>query len=275
MTDLTRTKTVIERGIAEGLHSGAQLFASIAGQPVAELALGQRRPGLPMQTDTLVLWLSSTKPIVAAAVMQQVERGRLALDEPVATYLPAFAEGGKQAVTVRHLLTHTAGFRFVELAWPESDWDEIIRRLCRSRLERGWVPGEKAGYHPFTSWYILGELVRLADGRPPGQYVRSEIFGPLAMSDCWIGMPAERYVAYGDRIALLPDTDKPDRPPHRYSSRSGATDCIPGAGGHGPMRELTRFYEMLLGGGQLSGVRSAPGGHGGPDDPPPAPGHVR
>ncbi len=166
LRELSRTRVVIEQGIAAGLHTGVQVFASIGGEAVAELAIGERRPGLPMQADSLVLWLSSTKPIVAAAVMQQVERGQLALDEPVARYLPAFAAEGKQLVTLRQLLTHTAGFRFVELNWPESDWDEIIARLCRARLERGWVPGEKAGYHPFTSWYILGELVQRAAGRP-------------------------------------------------------------------------------------------------------------
>ncbi len=75
------------------------------------------------------------------------------------------------------------------------------------------------------------------------------------MRNCWLGMPHERYREYGDRIAILPDTEKPNRAAHRYSSERGATDCIPGAGGLGPMRELAMFYEMLLGGGQRSGVR--------------------
>jgi CubicO group peptidase (beta-lactamase class C family) len=253
--DLPRTRAAIERGIDEGLNTGAQLFASIGGEPAADLAIGQSRPGVPMTARTLVLWLSSTKPVVAAAVLQLVERGGLELDRPVADYLPAFAAGGKEGVTTRHLLTHTAGFRFVEVGWPNSDWEEIISRLCRSRLERGWVPGEKAGYHPFTSWYILGELVRIADGRSLPDYVRAEIFVPLGMHDCWIGMPADRYREYGDRIAILPDMEKNERPPHRYSSERGATDGIPGAGGYGPMRELAMFYEMLLGGGQRHGVR--------------------
>ena len=254
MSDLPQTTAVIERGIDDGLHTGAQVFVSIGGEPVGELAIGESRAGQPMTADTLVLWLSSTKPVVAAAVLQLVERGRLELDRPVADYLPAFAAGGKESVTIRHLLTHTAGFRFVELGWPESDWDEIMARLCGSRLERGWVPGEKAGYHPLTSWYILGELVRLADGRPLPEYMRAEIFLPLGMDDCWVGMPPARYREYGERLALLPNMEKPERPPHHYSSERGATDCIPGAGGYGPMRELAMFYEMLLGGGQRHGM---------------------
>ncbi len=83
----------------------------------------------------------------------------------------------------------------------------------------------------------------------------AEIFEPLGMFDCWIGMPPDRYHAYGDRMAILPDTDKPGSAPHRYSSQRGATDCIPGASGHGPMRGLAKFYEALLGGGQLHGAR--------------------
>ncbi len=255
MAELPRTRAAIERGIDECLHIGGQLYASIAGEPVGELVIGASRPGVPMSADTLVLWLSSTKPVVAATVLQLVERGRVELDRPVASYLPAFAAGGKQAITVRHLLIHTAGFRFVEPGWPESSWDEIIARLCGSRLERGWVPGQRAGYHPLTSWYILGELVRVADGRPLSEYVRAEIFEPLGMLDCWIGMPLARFEQYGDRIAMLPDMEKPDRPAHRLSSQQGATDCIPGAGGYGPMRQLVMFYEMLLGGGQRHGVR--------------------
>ena len=100
-------------------------------------------------------------------------------------------------------------------------WDEVIDRICQARLEPDWVVGEKAGYHPFTSWFILGELVRIVSGTPLPQYVRQHVFEPLGMVDSWIGMPAARYYEYGTRIATLIDTERPQRAPYRYCQRAG------------------------------------------------------
>jgi CubicO group peptidase (beta-lactamase class C family) len=257
---LPRVYAEIMRGMEAGWHRGAQVYVSRGGQvaaefTVVELDVGESRPGVPITRDTLVLWLSSGKPVGSVAILQLRERGKLELDDPVCNHLPEFAGGGKQAVTIRHLLTHTGGFRWVDLDWAHMSWDQIIAKICAARLERGWVPGERAGYHPTTSWYILGELVRRIDGRPYSQYVREEIFEPLGLHDCWIGMPLAQYQAYGDRLAIVPDTSKPDAPPQRYSSERGATQCVPGGNGVGPMRQLARFYEMLLAGGTLAGVR--------------------
>src|SRR5689334_4810650 len=132
---LTRTREILDQGIEQGLHVGAQVYASIDGQPAGELAIGESRPGVAMRSDTLVLWLSSTKPIAAVAIMQLVERGKLSLEDRVAQHLPEFAAGGKDEVTVWHLLTHTAGFRWVDIGGPETPWDEIIARICSAKLE--------------------------------------------------------------------------------------------------------------------------------------------
>ena len=259
MNELSETRRVIDQGISDELHVGAQLYVSIGGQVVADLAIGSAREAVAMTPDTLMLWLSSTKPIGAVAILQLVERGKLAFDDRVCDTLREFGNRGKEPITVRHLLTHTGGFRWIDTGWPEASWDEIVARICEAKIERGWTPGEKAGYHMFTSWYILGELVRRIDGRPFSQYAREEIFEPLGMLDSWVGMSAESYEAYGQRIGQLADTEKPrvrdSWPVHRYSSREGAVDCIPGAGGIGPMREIGWFYEMLLDGGERRGVR--------------------
>src|SRR5436189_2391549 len=110
--NLTRTFEAVERGRAAGWHVGAQLYASVSGEVIADAAFGLARsaPDVPMRTDTLMLWMSATKPVAAVAVAQLWERGLLDLDDPVAKHLPAFAARGKQAVTIRHLLTHTGGF---------------------------------------------------------------------------------------------------------------------------------------------------------------------
>src|SRR2546430_1200029 len=110
---LTRTVAVIEQGIAQGLHIGAQIFVSLDGQTIGDVALGEARRGVPMRADTLMLWLSSAKPITAVAIAQLWERGKLELDDRVAKRIPEFAAHGKDRITIRHILTHTAGFRAI------------------------------------------------------------------------------------------------------------------------------------------------------------------
>ncbi len=245
----------IDEGIEVGLHVEAQLYVAVGRQTVADFGRGLAQSDVPMAADTVMLWLSSGKPVAATAIMQLGERGLVELEALVSDYIPEFAQHGKEPITLRHLLTHTGGFRFVDIGWPDSSWDEIIDRICRARLERDWVPGHKAGYHPYTSWYILGEIVRRMDGRPFSQYVRDEIFLPLGMNDSWIGMPLEQYRAYGDRMGILLETSRREPAPHRYATAAAAAQCIPGGNAYGPMRELGRFYHMLAAAGTLGDTR--------------------
>src|SRR5215470_200044 len=76
------------------------------------------------------------------------------------------------------------------------------------------------------------------------------------MVDTWVGMPPERYRAYGDRLGIMHNTETDiARPLRRLASEEVAARCVPGANGRGPIRELGRFYEMLLGRGARAGVR--------------------
>ncbi len=247
-------------GCAEGLHLGAQLAVSHRGQVLADLAVGRIAPeGTALEPDHLMLWLSSSKPVAAVAIAQLWERDLLALDDPVAAHLPEFAAGGKQGVTVRHLLTHTGGLRLPRTGWPEASWEEIVAAVCARKLEPGWVPGEKAGYHPAGSWFVLGELVRRLDGRSFERYVREEIFLPLGMDDCWIGMPAQRWRDLRDagRLAPMFDTAAEGGPrSHGWEAEERVVHPSPGGNGWGPMRQLARFYEALAAGGRPPG--SAP-----------------
>lgn len=252
---LSRTIAAIEAGIASGLHIGAQASISIAGRSIADLAVGESRPGVPMAVDTLMIWLSATKPIVAVCVAKLWERGRLNIDDPVARHIPEFAVNGKEAITLRHLLTHTAGIRGAASNWGRESWEETITKICAAKIEPGWTPGQKAGYHAASSWFLLGELVRRLDGRPLEQYVRDEVFLPLGMIDCSIGLPVEQYTAYGNRIGMMQNTDGPAPKPHTWDTPEMAARCKPGSNGRGPMGQLIRFYEMLLNDGSLDDVR--------------------
>ncbi|MFA9477313.1 serine hydrolase domain-containing protein [Phycisphaerales bacterium AB-hyl4] len=247
----------IEHGIDVGVHIGAQLYVSQRGEIIADLAVGEARAGVPMTPEHLVLWMSSTKPITAIAIAQQIERGKLDLDARVARYMPDFGQHGKDRITLRHLLTHTAGFRPPRFDFPQDDWQTIIAKICATPIERDWEPGEKAGYHTHTSWFILAELVQQVTGERYSDYVRSHIFEPIGMNDSHIGMPVEQYDNYGDRIAIMMNTAKGERKPFIEPAvhKAWATQARPGGNGYGPTRELARFYEMLLAGGEYNGQR--------------------
>lgn len=252
-----QTRGLIEDGIAVHWHLGAQLYASIHGESAVDLAVGESRPGVAMASNTLLVWKSSTKPVVAAAVMQCVERGELDLDAPVADVIPEFGQGGKGAVTTHHVLTHTGGFREADFAWPDDPWARIIEAICAQPIEDGWTPGRTAGYHSLTSWFILGELIQRVTGEYFPDYMREFIFEPLGMTDCWIGMPGDAFARYdeGGRIGMLPSTMDGQFDERLNHTHDWLVNCSPGANGIGPMDQLARFYEMLLGGGALGGAR--------------------
>jgi CubicO group peptidase (beta-lactamase class C family) len=247
---------VLQEWIASGHQIGAQVYISRDAQPLADFAIGESRPGVPMRTDTLMLWLSASKPLAAVALAQLRERGLLDFDDPVVKFIPEFAANGKERITLKHILTHTAGLRFINFDWPQTPWDQIIALICAAAPEANWPPGEKAGYSPFASWFILAEVVRRLDGLPYEDYVRQQIFSPLGMDDSWLAMPPERYRAYGDRIGIMMNTAKKPATPSGDDTEEAAAACRPSGGGRGPARELARFYEMMLNSGAASEVTS-------------------
>lgn len=245
-----RTLAELERGRDAGLHLGGQLFLALGGEVVADAAFGAARPGEPMTRDRKMFWLSSTKPIAAVAIAQLWERGELALDDRVARHVPEFAAGGKEAVTIRHLLTHTSGIRMLDVGWPRLGWDGIVARVCAQKLEPGWEPGRKAGYHLASSWFLLGELVRRLDGRAFEDYARDEILAPIGMSACSLAVPAAELDDARARLAPMHEvTGSGPRELEEWAAAERLTVCSPGATGLGPIRELARLYRCLLAGG--------------------------
>lgn len=258
MLALARTRAVLERGIAERLHAGAQLYVSRRGEPV-QLALGHARPDAAMCDDTLLFWFSSVKPLMSVAIGQLVERGLVAFDDPVARHLPEFAANGKERITLRHLLTHTACIPNAHRTWSRESWEEILAKICAAGTEPGWVVGRDCAYHVASAWYVLGEIVRRRDGRTYSRYVREAIFAPLGVDEFWIGMSGEAYAAQRARVAHPYDASGGKLEPIAYWAWDGSAEalalCRPGGSGWGTARALGRFYEMLLGGGALGDAR--------------------
>ena len=198
-----------------------------------------------------MLWLSAGKPVAAVAIGRLWERGGLTLDDSVAAHIPAFAAHGKSGITIRHLLTHTAGLRAASGNWGREPWETTIARICDARLEPGWTPGKKAGYHLASSWFLLGEIVRRVDGRDYDAFVRQEIFAPLGILDSGFVWPIDEYerLTAAGLMGVLQNTDGESRP-NTWDTAEGAGFCRPGAGARGPARDLCRLYECLLAGGE-------------------------
>jgi CubicO group peptidase (beta-lactamase class C family) len=125
-------------------------------------------------------------------------------------------------------------------------FDVAIQKLIDARPEPNWGSGQKAGYHPVASWYLLAEIVHRRDGRPFEQYVREAISLPIGMRDSWIGMPPEQYRAYGDRIALMTNTSGSIISAAPGDTEEDAAIVRPSGNGRGPIHDLGHFYELLL-----------------------------
>ena len=125
---------LFQQQIQSGLHPGAALAVYRHGRLVLDLFGGQAdsESGKPVAHDTMFVLYSSTKPLAAACLHILWERGKLAWDDLVAKFWPSFAQSGKAAVTVRHVLTHQEGFPETPgaLSWDKwSDWDLVVRAM--------------------------------------------------------------------------------------------------------------------------------------------------
>ena len=108
------------------------------------------------------------------------------LDDKVGATIPEFACNGKEAVTVAHLLTHRGGFPDSDPAVRRKlfpimrDWDAALNFVCD--MELAWEPGTARGYHPFTGWLIVGELVQRLDARPLAESVWARVLEPAGVA---------------------------------------------------------------------------------------------
>lgn len=256
VNNLSRCTALLQQGIDRGLHMGAQVCVALKGELVADFAVGLAGKDLPLRADHRILWLSAGKPLLAVAIAQLWERGRLELGDAVSAYIPEFAEHGKSEIRISHLLTHTHAYQPPAVDWPRLSWNEVIQRICAARLPEGRRPGEYAAYDPQTTWYLLAEILQGITGEKFYDYIKSEVLVPVACKHTSIGVPAAEYTELlrQDKMALLHDTSDTARAGHLHdglapvwagdnSARAAARN--PGGGAVGPARDLCRFYQLL------------------------------
>jgi CubicO group peptidase (beta-lactamase class C family) len=222
---------------------------------MVDLAAGysNRQRNTPVTPETPFLTFSTSKPFTALCIHQLAEQGRLELDAPVATYWPEFGCKGKQNATLRHVLLHQAGvpmrglYRQIPL-WYHWGW--ITRSVAA--LEAEYPPGTKTAYHAVNYGFILGEVVRRISGQPVERYLQENFLDPLDMKNTrlflpwgWIGRAARIYSAHQEQAGAV----------WLFSRFSIRHSVVPAASLNSTARDLARFYQMLLNGGEMDGRR--------------------
>jgi CubicO group peptidase (beta-lactamase class C family) len=193
-----------QRNIADGREVGAAYSVYRDGRKVVDLWGGYRNghSRQPWREDTMVGMFSTTKGVASAAIAVALARGLLDLDETVARYWPEFAASGKEAVTVRQLLSHQAGLPALDEPLELdtiADLDRLAEVLARQRP--AWEPGRRHGYHAITLGWYESELLRRVDPehRSLGRFLAEEVCGPLGV-DFHLGLPED---VDRDRWAVL------------------------------------------------------------------------
>lgn len=246
---------LIESHIAAGKHPGAQVAIARNGRLAALRSFGNARTvpePRPARDDTLWLLFSQTKVIIAAAIWQLVDRGALRFADKISEHIPEFASNGKGEITLFQVLTHQGGFpsaRVSPAAW--ADHALLRKEVCDFTLE--WTPGSKVLYHGLSAHWVCAVLIEAVTGRDYREVVRKDLLDPLGLADIQVGVPA----ALHDRCAVMhpiPDPTMDAALPSRNGPEFRLAG-VPGGGGYGTAAAMAAFYQMLLAGGQLNGVR--------------------
>ena len=212
----------------------------------------------PITHSDPVLVASITKPMTATAVMQLVEAGDIALDDPVSTYFPAFTGDGRDLVTVYHLLTHTSGLPNM-LAENESlrrrnePNDVFVDRTVEASLR--FEPGAETAYQSMGT-NLAGAIVEHVSGLSLRAYLREHVFEPLGMHDTMLGL-GDRSLADVVPCDVEPAAGDPGYDRWDWNSRYWRDFGAPWGGAHSTATDLLKFLTAFLDdGGPILGAET-------------------
>ena len=275
MSQLQKADEVLRAAVDRGDVPGVVAMAATADGPSYRGAFGKRAlPSGPAMTEDTVFWIASmTKAITSTAAMQLVERDKLALDAPIAGVLPELAdpqvlEGfeasgaaklrpAKRPITLRHLLTHTAGFAY-------DIWSPDLIRYQELKGIPGIIscenlalttpllsdPGERWNYGINIDW--IGKAVERASGQKLGDYFADHIFGPLGMKDTGFKLRADQRTRLVGMSARQSDGKLEPMPfeiPQEPEFQMG------GGGLYGTAADYLAFATMFLKEGRANGAQ--------------------
>ncbi|MGI8858017.1 MAG: serine hydrolase domain-containing protein, partial [Thermomicrobiales bacterium] len=271
MTDVqARVQAMLDDLVGREVERGVQVAAYRNGEMIVDAWAGVADPatGRTVDGETLFTVFSSTKGVTSTVIHLLAERGALDYDDPIVTYWPEFGAHGKEGITIRQTLTHTAGIpQRGSGGAAEYDWEGMCRDIAA--LTPVWEPGTRMGYHAGTFGWILGEVARRADGRPIDRIVAEDVCRPLGITSLFFGIPD----AVEPRVATLENDVSIDRAPDApadsliarampnsktYAMRFNLPEVRravhPAGGGIMNARALAHHYAALIGDG-VDGVR--------------------
>jgi CubicO group peptidase (beta-lactamase class C family) len=228
--------------------AGASFAATRAGKKVVDLWGGRQVDDSPWRDDSLCVIASGTKGICAVAILMCVERGQIDLEAPIKSMWPEFAFGGKGEVLIGDALAHVAGVPGLERSVTIDDLSDPVHMAQLVAEQNPFVPVGSPSYHAMTFGWIAGELVRRADGRSIGNFVRDEIAGPLKL-DLHIG-------ARDDVLPRIAATTRAGNYNYTALSAADADPRLKFVYGMIPAeRGTSDFAKIELPGGEHDGVR--------------------
>jgi uncharacterized protein YbbC (DUF1343 family)/CubicO group peptidase (beta-lactamase class C family) len=259
-------ESLVQAAIARHELPGAVVLIGQGDAILYHAAFGNRalQPSPePMTEDTIFDVASLTKVVATTtSVMQLIERGQIRLNDRVAQLIPEFSKADKNAITVRHLLTHTSGLApDLPLEVEFSGSDEAIRRA--NDLAATAAPGEKFIYSDIN-FFLLGDIVRRVSGERLDAYARRHVFEPLGMKDSMFLPPASLGARTAPTERCRPLSwpcpyAEPDVPFLRGVVHDPTARRMDGVAGHAGLfstaADLSRFCRMLLNAGRLDGAQ--------------------
>ena len=267
-----RAERLAANWVAEGITPALIVLAARRGVVFLHEAFGRLRPepdSPALRPDTMYPVASISKPVTATAVQCLVEDGLLGLDNLVQDYVPEFTGKGKDAVTVRHLLTHTSGLR-----------DERVEAHVRDKLASGAIsadgrtePASLALFPPYVMYWhfssaldtplssppgaewvyssygyaTLGEIIQRISGRSFADFCHQRIFAPLGMRETYFEVPEEMWA----RVVRRPESF----PPPHLNVRERIPAAMPQGGLSSTAWDLAVFGQMFLNGGAYGSAR--------------------
>ena len=259
-----KVKQAFAENFANGLEIGSAVAVVADGKLVVDIWAGHADGAKtkPWQRETIVNVWSSTKGVLAAAIAMLVERGKLRYDSPIANVWPEFAAGGKEKITLDHVMSHTSGLNGLNVPLSVEElcaWSPYANALAA--MKPNWQPGTDCAYHALSYGHLAGEPLCRVTGKSVGQFINDEIAKPLGV-EFYVGLPqAQDYRAAelvegngaNDWVDLVLASPYPQacmnpkpvatEPNHRHWRAAE----IPGGNGHSDARALATIYGDIAG----------------------------
>ncbi len=262
-----------------GLHPGLALCVRRHGRVLLDRAIGHVRgngpgdpPGAAVQItpDSPFVTLSAAKSVTAMMIHLLDQQNLLRLDDPVCEYIPEFGAHGKRWITIRHILIHRAGIQNLPpeaLQLPSLDDPNAVVQIISAQRPVGRA-GRQLAYHAITGGFVLGEVVRRVTGKSIRTMLDETLRRPLGFR--WLG-----YGVAPDEVAQVVRnylTGPPPLPPFSTLFRRALgvgyqdavtisndprflTGIVPAGNVIATANEMSRFFQLLLDGGVLDGIR--------------------